>query len=139
MAENEFSTDIKNFIDKAGDRADAFIRMFSQDLAEEIITKSPVDTGFFRNAWRTSIGNPDLSGPKRGDGSLVPLGDNVTAPLTGAKAGDIIYISNNTVYGPALEYGHSKAQAPNGMIRITLAKVDSIANKALSKVKKGSR
>ena len=50
-----------------------------------------------------------------------------------AVVGDYIYWTNGVDYIRRLEYGHSK-QAPNGMVRITLADLPAKARRALNGV-----
>lgn len=130
---NEFSIDIQKFIKKAGDNVDRFMLEFTQDLYQEVVERSPVKTGFFKASWQPSINAPVI-GPDRGDQDATYAQTNFTANLIGVKGGDIVYISNNAVYGPRLEYGWSP-QAPQGMVRVTRAKAPSIAKKALARIK----
>ena len=48
-------------------------------------------------------------------------------------SGDYIYVTNDAPYIRALEYGHS-AQAPNGMVRRTMAEMPDIARGLLNAI-----
>lgn len=120
----DFAADVRKFVEKASDKADKFVVQFTQELGREVVELSPVDTGFFRSSWVGSIGTPNTT--ETGGGS------DFTAILSG-KAGDTLFINNNVPYARRLEYGYSN-QAPNGMVRITLAKANQIAQNVLSKV-----
>lgn len=78
---------------------------------------TPVDTGFARASWWKNIGTVGThpSPPTEGQSSSPNL-----APLGKLDLNDKAYLSNNVEYILALEYGHS-GQAPDGMVRITLA------------------
>ena len=43
--------------------------------------------------------------------------------MTGARIGDIIYITNNVPYIKRLEEGWSREQAPNGMVALTFGRL----------------
>ncbi len=62
----------------------------------------------------------------------IAKGTNVILQADGLKD---IYIMNNLPYARALEYGHSK-QAPAGVVRITLAEVDSYVEAAVRSLPK---
>ncbi|WP_434676225.1 hypothetical protein [Pseudomonas sp. D3-10] len=88
--------------------------------------------GRFRGNWQFSIDAPadgvlDTIDPS-GRMSLALLRGQVTS-LT---AGQTAYIVNNLPYGIPLEYGHS-TQAPNGMVRVTLARFQQIVDEAVRK------
>ena len=132
---SDFAADISKWVKKAKDRNDAFVAEFTQDVAEEVVRLSPVDTGFFRNAWVGEIGTPNLDYlPDASQVSPSGVNPDIAIILSNARAGDVVYINNNAPYANRLEYGYSD-QAPNGMVRITVAKADSIARNALRKVK----
>lgn len=86
--------------------------------------------GRFRGNWNFSIGYPDNSFRIQPD----PTGEAATARLLGGvvefKAGQTAYIVNNLPYAIPLEFGHS-TQAPNGMVRVTLARFQQIVLEAI--------
>ena len=139
MAGNEFSVDIQKWIKKVDKNIGAFMLEFTQDLAEDVVTHSPVDTGYFRSSWTAKIGSPDFTkGNETGGDTNSATTQSMTrivANLIGVKGGDVVYISNNVDYGIYLEYGHSK-KAPNGMVREAISRAPSYAEKAARKVNK---
>ena len=84
-----------------------------------IIRGTPVDTGRARGNWQCSLGSPVTNEIDR----LDPNGSGaVSEVIATVKIGEVNYLSNNVPYIRRLEYeGHSK-QAPNGMVRIALAR-----------------
>jgi len=82
-----------------------------------VVEKTPVDTGNAQNSWDVAIG------AEPGDEAESDL-DGTDAKLRQAKLGDIIHIFNNVVYITRLENGWS-TQAPNGMVSVTLAELQS--------------
>ncbi len=95
-----------------------------------IVERSPVDTGFFRASWGFSINEapPPATIPRpEGWSSGAGAGDAVammTARVGRLQLGDICWVYNPVIYGPALEHGHSQ-QAPRGMVALTLQDIRS--------------
>ena len=86
--------------------------------------------GRFRGNWQFSV-----DAPAEGVLDQVDPSGNVTIAVLRTQvqsltAGQTAYIVNNLPYGVALEYGHS-AQAPSGMIRVTLARFQQIVDEAI--------
>ncbi|AMB81795.1 hypothetical protein AV641_12465 [Pseudomonas fragi] len=86
--------------------------------------------GRFRGNWMFSIGSPDTSTVDQVD----PGGSRSMARIVNGalhfNAGETAYITNSLPYAIPLEYGHS-TQAPNGMVRITLANFQKIVEEAI--------
>lgn len=81
-------------------------------LDKKIVEKTPVDTGRARANWFVAEGAPRLTTTESTAPSSRPA-------LTGRS---VIFITNSLPYIVPLEYGHS-GQAPNGMVRISIAEV----------------
>lgn len=146
MSVQQFAASLNKWVKDLGPYLDQVVQHVAFECAENIIVGgefapgSPVDTGFFRANWIVSL-------------DVMPAMDAVVAPvkgtkidqvalanaevvLLGAKAGRKLFIVNPVVYGPPLEFGHSK-QAPEGMVRITAAAgqpiVDKVAREMLGR------
>lgn len=90
------------------------LRIISMALLTEIVQRSPVDTGRFRNNNIVSVGAADysqLDGVDRSGGEAIQRGSAVIAK---GQPYSVIYIQNNLSYAESLEMGHSK-QAPTGV------------------------
>lgn len=147
MAASEFSVDISKWVDKVGDNIDKFMLEFTQDLAEEVVTGTPVDTGFLRGSWTVNIGSPDiqtkgkLKGEKGGGAGINgPAAsqesmNRIALNLISVKGGDIVYYTNNVKYGPFVEFGTSR-QAAQGFVRNAVAKAETLAANAARRVNK---
>ena len=128
-----FRLDIARWVEKAGDRADLVVRKVALDLFSKVVLKTPVDTGRARGHWGVGINSVTYgAGLDKGGGGTIA---KATGVLTGAKAGDRIYIANNLPYIVRLEYGHSK-QAPSGMVRTTIDEFQSAVNRAAAEAQK---
>lgn len=115
----------------------AAARALALDLFSVIMVRSPVDTGRFRGNWQIDISVPALAALERFDkpGQATILEE--TQKLVLWKLGQTISFRNNVPYSVRLEYGYS-GQAPNGMIRITIAEAQMRADR-ISKGMRGRR
>lgn len=86
--------------------------------------------GRFKGNWQVQIGAPATGEISRVDAKgATTLADGTAAAGT-ARAGDVIFITNNVPYAQRLEYGWSK-QAPSGVVGITVTQFQSIVNLAV--------
>jgi hypothetical protein len=89
--------------------------------------------GRFRGSWTVTIGAPSTVEPGRIDPHGSETIEAAKAALSGFKSGPSIYITSNVPYAVPLEYGHS-SQAPNGMVRVTVAEFQSVVSEAIGSV-----
>lgn len=96
-------------------------------MYEEVVMKTPVDTGRARGNWHITMDvqsgtvlERKTQGPLQGE----------TQKLRVIKGDSKIYIQNNLPYILALEYGHSK-QAPKGMLRKTVLQMKKFIKQAV--------
>lgn len=126
-ANGKYTIAIAKFAAKIGQRIDVVARRVAIDLHTRIVLRTPVDTGRARASWMIGIG----AAPKAvmgkafnnpGGAASVAAAQHRKLARFSAKAGRQIFITNNLPYIGMLEYGHS-AQAPHGMVRISVAEV----------------
>lgn len=106
-------------------------------VASRIILRTPVKTGRARGNWQTTIGSP-------ADGVIDGLDPN--GVIAQAQARDAtakighddapVFITNNLPYIQRLEDGASE-QAPNGMVSLTIAEFDGVAEQAIQQARDG--
>ena len=100
------------------------------ELLRRVVLKTPVDTGRASGNWQLSIGSPinveigkvvngQWVGPDPNQVGLTVLG-RLTKPFL------VIWLANNVPYIGALEGGHSKIQAPEGFLDISLKELEYI-------------
>lgn len=87
--------------------------------------------GRFRSSWVVSVGAPSSASADEVVLGAATIAAGIDA-LTGFTVGPPIYIQNNLPYATRLEFGWS-TQAPSGMVRVTLAELNSIFNAELAK------
>lgn len=89
--------------------------------------------GHFRANWQFGTTPPteelDAIDPK-GDDTV----DALKSAIADTGAGGVTYLVNNCKYAIPLEYGHS-TQAPQGMVRLTLAEFDIFLKRAAERLK----
>ena len=107
------------------------LKLAFQEITFEVFTRvvlrSPVDTGRFRGSWVIDLNSRSDAIPDNivAGGVAISLGRET---IDASNIGDTINIFNNQPYSVALEFGHSIRQAPQGMVRVTLAEIDQIVS-----------
>lgn len=142
----DFARNVDDWTKRTDAAIAADVRSTALDLFTRVILKTPVDTGAARNSWGVSVGSVSPPAPSQGGG----IGA-MTAAVSVAPVGGIIWLSNGLPYIRVLEYGlypdppkrgswvkgrrgqkghweiksvagYSK-QAPQGMVRLSIAEV----------------
>jgi hypothetical protein len=139
-----FAADMARFAKLTNSSLDETGRAIALGLFSSVIKDTPVDTGRAKGSWQTTIGSPangDLD--RKESAATSELGNRVAQ----FKMGSVIYLTSNLVYIGRLEFGTygtgvgatSKTtrdgfsiQAPYGMARKNVARIQSIVRKAAS-------
>lgn len=145
----QFAGSIAAFAKKAKISQDRAFRGVSIKLFSAIITESPVDTGRFRANWMVSNGQSSTATTTEVDTS--PGGEEtknkVEQYITGVKDVYAFTLANNLPYAHVIEYGgypgdgpntvggFSK-QAPQGVVRVNIARFEQLLNEAAQEAKK---
>lgn len=152
-----FSLQLKAFQEKVEGQASDLVGLVVIKLAAELDFRSPVGDpvyweskapkgyigGHFRANWRLGVGSmpqgevagADQSGKDRDRGGSTTAAMLNVLPGDGLNAGHIYYIANNTPYANEIEHGHSKRQAPEGLVGLTVLMFDQIVANAVGQVK----
>lgn len=130
-----FSLQLGAFIEKAQGNVDLVVRKSALQVAQSVIMKSPVDTGRFRANWNVAFGKIDPLITPSTDKTGNVATNRIRIQLNGwnVESGDI-FLTNSLPYAIPLEYGHSQAQAPRGMVRITVAEWNGYVAQAANEV-----
>ncbi|MEA7672512.1 HK97 gp10 family phage protein, partial [Salmonella enterica subsp. enterica serovar Cerro] len=98
------------------------------------IKSSPVDTGRFRGNWQTTGATPATGLVAGVDPTGNKAVNNASTYIGSAPNWYEFTLTNNLPYAERLEYGWSK-QAPTGMIRVNIARFNTLLNEEAAKVK----
>jgi hypothetical protein len=148
-----FVKDISNFVKKAKEKHEAFVVEVVNDMMEDIVDGTPVDTGLAKSSWFTGINQVETRKPSQtgtGPRGAAKFSDferikaENTAAILRYRPGDTIYLANSAPYIDALEfnrlpkdYKYKKYTSSNPYwIRKIIDKADDYAANALRKVTK---
>lgn len=110
------------------------VRRCSSVVIEELAIRTPIDSGKAISNWILTLNSKTIAVIESHNfgvfGSTFPSVSKTTIgralnTLKGYKAGDTVYIQNNTEYIDDLNKGTSK-QAPSGFVQASLQRVDVI-------------
>ena len=100
--------------------ADQFTKKIAGEMLQQVITRSPVDSGAFRGNHRVGIGALDPNANKADTSN--PLQKGLATIQSGGGLGKLVFISNSLPYAVRLENGYSK-QAPIGVYSLSFMSV----------------
>lgn len=119
------------------------LRLIAQEsfveIASDVIVRSPVDEGLFRNNWRSGLNAPNtlVTTDKAKKGFGEAGGARFTEFLhlsTAFSVGDELFLTNGLPYARRLEYGWSN-MAPFGMVRIATAQWPLVVGRIARKIR----
>lgn len=145
MSKNDdFRAKFEAFIEKTKANRDLVVQKVAMDMLSSLVMKSPVGNpdlwkqapppgyvgGRFRANWNVADSAPDTSTTDSIDANgSATLSEGQTKILS-FKIGGTLYLTNSLPYAQPLEYGHS-TQAPQGMVRLTVAETDAFFTNAI--------
>jgi len=138
----KFELDLAKWCDQAEGKMNAFVREFANDIAFQIVSTTPVLTGFCRAHWNSYLNDEykDTQVTPKGAGdkgasypNVSDIMNSMTATIAGAIAGDTIHIYNNCKYVRVLEDGFGDRPARN-FVKGAMANADNIADKVLARI-----
>ena len=98
------------------------VRVIALAMLNEIVLRSPVDTGRFRGNNVVSVGAPVYTSSANVDPTGSETIQQGVRVMTGLEPYTQVFIQNNLVYAVPLEDGHSK-QAPAGIYAVSFTGV----------------
>lgn len=138
MALNDgFRRRFKQRIEKSKDKTELFFKKLTTQISAEIIQMTPVDKGQLH--WNWFVGNGLINGntePHTGNdkGSASSRNESLINSIN--VNGQIIYVTNALPYAHRIEYEGWSRQAPAGMVRVTLARMNAISRGVALEVKR---
>jgi hypothetical protein len=101
----------------------AIERNIIEEVAKEVVVRTPVDTGYARGNWIPGINAPALSPVTTLDKSAVAAPSRINSVASFLRLGDTFYITNNAAYIGLLNAGYSPQAAANYITRAVSAGV----------------
>lgn len=144
-----FAAELKAFRDKTVAKQHAVVSEIIGQVALSLIIKSPVGDpalwergrapkgyqgGRFRANWQ--YGEGEINGVTTN--AIDPDGgatlDKIVGSIGNKPAGKVHYLTNSLPYAIALELGHSRKQAPYGMVTLTAIEFTSMVQVSLKTI-----
>ncbi len=122
----DFSLSLNNLTAKINDSVEDTVKGAVFELTKNIIYGTPFDTGRARINWQVDLNSDNDSIIESEDKTGNIAVSNAEKKIKNNKVPLYYMISNNLPYIERLEYGWSKAQAPQGMVRINIARFNQI-------------
>lgn len=110
-----------NFTLQLLSEADDLTKKITGDMLQQVVIRSPVDTGAYRSNHRVSIGNVDTS-YDASDTSNGAISKGIRTIQAGGGLGKVVHVSNSLPYAVRLENGWSQ-QAPLGVYALSFMNV----------------
>lgn len=145
MANGSFSLDISAFVAKAKGNQRQVVQKVFLDVANAVVARTPVgdpDTwarpapkgyvgGRARGSWQYGYNSPTESEPGTIDGSGGAATQRLEAGVRAHDALGVHYITSTVPYMRRLEYEAWSGQAPEGMVRVTIAEYQRYVDDAV--------
>lgn len=126
-----FEQQIKRIIDNREGVTREIFAASAIQVAEKVITRTPVDTGRARGNWNASIDRYDESTSDSRTAQQAQADTRQRASQL--QLGDTFTLVNGLPYIRRLEYGYSK-QAPRGIVRITVDEFNAALREVIRRV-----
>ncbi|WP_054882165.1 hypothetical protein [Pseudomonas sp. NBRC 111128] len=117
-----WSTPPSMFADAVEEALTQRVRVIALAMLNEIVLRSPVDTGRFRGNNIVSIGAPVYVDPGYQDKNGSETVRRGLSALSGLEPFTQVFLQNSLPYAEAIENGHSK-QAPSGVYSVSFHSV----------------
>ena len=100
-------------------------------LATKVIMRSPVMFGSLRASWNPNNGEPVASNVDIRGGDPMPQRNKLASVINTLAVGDRFSLANGQPYARKIEYEGHSMQAPNGMLRVSVAEWPDIVKRAV--------
>ena len=133
-----FSAALMELCNEVDGNVVAIIKKACFDLYAAIIKRTPVDTGRAKASWGIGTEYSDEvlpPGDYAGNDMVQMVGNSTNGLFTFTINDEQVVIYNNLDYISYLESGHGSAQAPSGMVAISLAEFEAHFRAALAKIR----
>ena len=136
-----FDIDLQKAIGKATAAIEAVPIKITFELHNEIVRRSPVDTGRYRANNQVTLNTPPqkvidmVDSSQQGSPPTLTQSSEVSAATNRYKPGDTIFLTNNLEYAQYIEFGDASKQAIGGVYRLAAQTVMSHIAKVFGGIK----
>lgn len=145
-----FSLSLANAVRKRKGDTEKIMRGTLLSICSQVIKSTPVGDpslwessppkgyigGTLRGAWNASINQPDLSISNSKDQQGQQTISSVGAIIAALEVGQTFYLANPQPYAMRVEYGWSRKQRPQGMLRVAIANANRYLNEQAAKTRR---
>ena len=126
-----FKAQVDSWVLETEARMLAVFKTAAESAVEDVIRRTPVDTGYARASWTVTLDHPLPMRGSQGDGYQAPP---YSLAIAGSTLGQTVYLSAVANYMGYLEFG-TRGRPGVGMVRLTAQRWNAIVNEAVSEVK----
>ncbi|WP_422366410.1 hypothetical protein [Pelagibius sp.] len=126
-----FSAAVDRWTLKTKRRTEAVFRTATQYVVEDVLERTPVDTGYLRASLTVTFNGPVPARGQQGDGYMAPP---FALVIAGAQLGQVIYASFGANYALPVEYGKEGREGA-GMVRLAAQAWPQHVAKAVAEAK----
>lgn len=146
MAEKTFATEIEAWVRETKERIAAVFHMAAEDLAEKVVAKAPIDTGFLRHSFQASGSQMPVirADAKPTEGAKYPADAGpINLVISNVPLGETVYLGFVAAYALRIEYGfvgqdsagRNYNQPGRGMVRLAAQNWPWIVAEATARAK----
>ncbi|MBV6657196.1 MAG: HK97 gp10 family phage protein [Devosiaceae bacterium] len=133
MAER-FSATVERWAHESEERLEAVFKMAVQMVLDEVINRTPVDTGFLRaSAAASTTGFAPLVDGRGVVGQTYQV-DAYEVVISGSELGDTIFFNFTANYAVYVENG-ARGRAPVGMVKLSAQNWQSYVDRAVAQLR----
>lgn len=126
---DQFNRSLDDFAEKVvPEQMTKFMVWLGSKLLEGFVKKTPVDTGRAQGNWQVTFHRPasgKIESESRDRGATIRKGLSKLKQMKSEGVVQVVYITNNVDYILKLEEEHHSQRAPNGMVSVTLAEMET--------------
>ena len=126
-----FAAAVNEWVKETQDRMVRVFRTAADLMVEDVIRRTPVDTGYLRASLTVTLDAPLPIRPEAKGGVPLPQAQPYSLTIAGAEIGDTIFGSFVASYAAYVEYGTSK-MAPRRMVGLAAQSWQAHVDKAVS-------
>jgi len=134
---SSFSAQVDAWTQQSKERLEAVFHKAAEKVAEEVVARSPIRTGFLRHSFTASGSQMPImranARPQDGQSYAFDSGP-VNLVILGVPLGRTVFLGFAAGYAGFVEFG-ARGRPPVGMVRLTAQRWPQIVNEAVSEAK----